>query len=248
MLNYSFICFSSVGTGVSSYYAICLDLLLNTAYPLEQFGVCENFIVNSDWSGEVATMFRDFETQYSMECSMALWYARYSRWELAMKWFNEAESHRPKHYSFVTVNSELKLLECQLIIVNHYLDSKRYQHFAKARNAAKELMRALTKATSVVPVLKPRFTHLLAYYYRIRSRNVEAEKQLKTAEKAAIKMGNYLEQEWITHSRTVWSDMAIPTIKYFWLEHTETHTLDWHSSGRIPWANIMYSLPLPAWK
>lgn len=232
--------------GVSSYYAICLDLLLNTAYPLEQFGVCENFITNNEWAD--TSMFRDGETQYSMEASLALWYARYSRWEQAQKWFAEAEQHKPKHHSFVTVSSELKLLECQLIIVNHYLDSKRYQHFAKARNSAKVLMRNLTKATQVVPVLKPRFTHMMAYYYRIRSRNVEGEKQLKAAEKLAAKQGNYLEQEWITHSRTVWNDMAIPTIKYFWMEHTENHTLDWHSSGKIPWANIMYSLPLPAWK
>ncbi|ODN03431.1 Adenylate cyclase type 10 [Orchesella cincta] len=234
-------------TGVSNYYAICLDLLLNTAYPLEHFGVCENFITNSDWTAET-NMFRDVETQYSMECSLALWYSRYSRWEQSQKWLTEAEAHKPKYHSFSTVNSDLKLLECQLIFVNHYLDSKRYQHFAKARNAAKELMRTLTKATEVVPVLKPRFTHLMAYYYRVRSRNVEAEKQLKAAEKLAEKMGNNLEQEWLIHSRTVWADLAIPTIKYFWLEHTEAHTLDWHSSGKIPWANIMYSLPLPAWK
>lgn len=232
---------------MSRYYALCLDLLLNTAYPLEQFCVCENFVTSSEWAQD-AHAFRDSEAQYSLEASLALHYARYSRWEPSQSWFDRAEKNRPKHHNFVTVISELKLLECQLITVNHFLDSKRYQHFAKARNKAKELMRTLTKAIAICPVAKPRFHHLMAYYYRIRSRNVESEKQLKAGEKLARKMGDFLELEWIAHSRTVWNDMAIPTIKYFWLEHVETHTLDWHSSGKIPWANIMFSMPLPAWK
>jgi len=214
---------------------------------MENFVTCESFVTNSDWKCE-SNMYRDYEIQYNMESSLALWYARYSRWDLATKWSNEAESHKPKLISYVTVAAECKLLECLLIIVEHYLDSKRYQHFAKARNQAKLVMRSLAKSTKIVPMWEPRFLHLMAYYYRIRSRNVDAEKQMKAAEKLAVKHGNKLEQEWIIHNRTVWNELAIPTVKYFWLEHTETHTLDWHSSGKIPWANIMYSLPLPEWK
>jgi hypothetical protein len=58
--------------------------------------------------------------------------------------------------SFLSVGAELKLLECELIFVNHYLDSKRYQHFAKSRNSAKAYMRALQKATQSIPVYLPR--------------------------------------------------------------------------------------------
>jgi hypothetical protein len=214
---------------------------------MENFITCESFVSNNDWASE-SNMYRDYEIQYAMEAALGLWYARYSRWDLASKWIAEADSHKPKLASYLTVSAEVKLLESQLIFVNHYLDSKRYQHFAKARSHAKSLMRSLSKSTKVVPSWKPRFLHLLAYYYRIRSRNLEADKQMKAAEKLAIKQGNRLEQEWIIHNRTVWNELAIPTIKYFWLEHTESHTLDWHASGKIPWANIMYSLPLPQWK
>jgi hypothetical protein len=86
--------------------------------------------------------------------------------------------------------AELKLLECQLIFVNHYLDCKRYQHFAKARNSAKEMMRSVTKSTKITPVMKARHLHLMAYYYKIRSRNVEADRYLKNAEKFAAKSNN----------------------------------------------------------
>jgi len=158
------------------------------------------------------------------------------------------EGHRPKHVSFVSVSAELRLLECYLIFVNHYLDTKRYQHFAKSKNSAKSSMRNMNKWILIVPSLKPRFLHMLAYYHRIRSRVADAEKYLKMAEKLANQFGNHLEKEWIIHNRSAWSDIGLPTVKYFWLEHTETHTLDWHNSGNIPWANIMYTLPLPAWK
>lgn len=67
--------------------------------------------------------------KYAFNCFQ--WYARYSRWEQATKWLAAAESHRPKLSTFLSASAELKMLECQLIFVNHYLDCKRYQHFAK---------------------------------------------------------------------------------------------------------------------
>ena len=87
--------------------------------------------------------------------------------------------------TFLSVNAELKLLESNLILVNHYLETKRYQHFAKARNSAKDLMLLLKKSTTVVPILQARYEHLLAYYCRIRARTVESEKYLRKAEKLA---------------------------------------------------------------
>jgi len=53
--------------------------------------------------------------------------------------------------------------------------------------------------------------------------------------------------EWIAHNRTVWNDTAIPTVKYFWIEHVETNTLNWHQSSSVPWSNIMFSLPIQNW-
>jgi hypothetical protein len=64
-------------TSMAVYYALCLDLLLRTAYPLETFASCENFVINNDWSAE--NVYRDFEVLFTIETSLALWYARYSR-------------------------------------------------------------------------------------------------------------------------------------------------------------------------
>lgn len=69
-------------------------------------------------------------------------------------------------------------------------------------------MRTVTKSTKVAPVMKARHLHLMAFYYKIRSRNVEADKHLKQAEKIATSMNNELELQWILHNRAVWSDVS----------------------------------------
>jgi hypothetical protein len=95
-------------TAMSVYYALCLDLLLRTAYPLESFTACETFVLSNDWTAE-GSLFKDFEVLFTMEASMALWYARYSRWEQATKWLAIAESHRPKLSTFLSVSGTLQL-------------------------------------------------------------------------------------------------------------------------------------------
>jgi len=72
-------------TAVALYYTGCLDILLNTAYPVEPFGVCEHFVLHCDWSQE-SNVLREHELQFAMESCLALWYCRYSRWDTARKW------------------------------------------------------------------------------------------------------------------------------------------------------------------
>jgi hypothetical protein len=80
---------------VALYYTLCLDLLLNTAYPMEPFVTCEAFVTNSDWNADIQ-MFRTYDVQYNMEASLALWHCRYSRWDGAMKWMSQVSVERDR--------------------------------------------------------------------------------------------------------------------------------------------------------
>ncbi|CAG7835347.1 unnamed protein product [Allacma fusca] len=232
--------------GTAWYYALTLDLILELGCPLENFYHVQQFVAGKDWEGDM-TLFKEKDLQFNLETSIALWYARFSKWDDCTVWITRAETHMSGSNTVMSIGGLLKLLQTYLIRSNFHQSKKRFSLFAIDQGKTEEIMQALVKRIRTAPVYMPRYYHLRAYHQRILNHRKRSEMLLSKATYLAKQQNNRLEVEFIKHSRLVWAAMANPAIKYYWTEHIDQPVINWNSPSTIPWANILYSLPLPAW-
>jgi adenylate cyclase 10 len=232
--------------GTAWYYALTLDILLELGCPLENFYHVQQFVTGKDWDEDM-TLVKERDLLFNFETSIALWYARFSKWEESADWISKAESHMSSSNTVLSIGGQLKLLQCYLIRAYFHQMKRRYSLFSLDQDQVNRVTQSLETRIKSTPVYIPRYYHLRAYHHRILNHRKRADLFLTKATLLAKQHGNRLEVEFVKHSRMVWAEMANPAVKYYWLEHVEQPVINWNAPSTVPWANILYSLPLPAW-
>ncbi|KAG8234162.1 hypothetical protein J437_LFUL014952, partial [Ladona fulva] len=180
------------------YYALCLDLIMDTGFALEKYQVCKAYaeekmgaILESNVSSNAANR--------RLIISLWLWCIRCERWEEAMSWENSSNynlginsvtsavytmglsldtADKPEEeakYRFVlsafpNLIAGLKYLEGLLLLLAAKLNVKAYTDVPQLHKRIQHVIRALKKCAKSANIAKPRLYHLLAYYNILRSR------------------------------------------------------------------------------
>ncbi|XP_070579239.1 adenylate cyclase type 10-like [Ptychodera flava] len=223
------------------YFCCCLDLLLELGFALESHNKCVDFVTKA--AADPWHVMNPIP-RYYMSASLALWYSRKNDWDQAEQWFLSALNITPETFeTYMTVNAYVKMVESQLIAYSHA--RRVIADISKMRQQAWQALQYLHRLCKKFQVCRPRYCHLLAFYYILSGDKTKCGKWLNKSLILSEQMSNNLEHQWAEHSQIVWFDPNHSEIQdEFWQLSTEDD-LDWHIASAIDGEISKYSLPLP---
>ncbi|XP_046390815.1 adenylate cyclase type 10-like [Ischnura elegans] len=256
----------SDSSGMTWYYALCLDLMLSTGCTVERFITCKAYADERIGTMNSAGV-RDSDADRYLFISLWLWCVRFERWEEAHSLEDERGYSHGK-YSVSAVVTSLGLLEdsiCKNIVLSSFsnisiaakyleglqlilvdkLDMRAFSVIPDIHQCIMRVTSILKKVSRNAPVIKPRLTHLIAHFNIIRAKTADALWVLHEAAIQSGKLGNLLEEAWTDHSRNVWLGLISGDAKDLWRDRGYEKPSDLSEDKHTQWSHIMFSLPIP---
>ncbi|CAK9807130.1 Adenylate cyclase type 10 [Anthophora plagiata] len=231
-------------SGRTWYYALCIDVQLDTGLMILSFEACEQYFLRE---GEQMISQQDPEAERRYFTSMWLWCIRTSQWEAAKVWKGRNVENSPfmdEHIVAATITA-LKKLEGLLILYVHKINS-RNTNVSVTIAEVKSTFKDVKKITKIVRIVMPRYMLLRAYYWMIRSQKSRAMKRLKKLKKICLKMENKLIYTWVLHCEKAWSGGISPVQLDMWRDMSDTNMLKkWDEINVNNSKMIVYTFPLP---
>ncbi|XP_014251393.1 adenylate cyclase type 10-like [Cimex lectularius] len=206
------------------------------------------FLIKKSINRKHITIDHELSRIYSI--SIWLWHLRRKEYDQAMAWIVEDFLVDLSHENLLTT---LKLIQCQLLWLVYKMDLSDYisPRMKRIIDHLKELFKYIyKKCKKCIPVLLPRYYHLKAYFTIITSTSVKSSKVavqglLDKAFRYAILQNNFLEQQWIIHSREVWFSPDTVLQPEFWIYQSEESNIRKDLLDIYEWHSILFSLRLP---
>lgn len=180
------------------YHVICIEIALAGGTPPERVHTCvtavRNYLSN--------TRSIHYPTGNYAAMTVALWYARLEMWAKSEQLLKDGDLLISEEVNFVSMLAKANCIECILLT-----NAATGTHYSIDRYSQKDMNKRI-KITLVkaehVPVIKPRFLHLQAYFEVLCNQTNNAEKLCKQAAKLCAKDGNVHEERWVNHNRAKW--------------------------------------------
>ncbi|KAI0220394.1 Adenylate cyclase type 10 [Lamellibrachia satsuma] len=216
--------------GQAAYFGLCLDLILQTAFQVEDAQSC----IECGRKLKYEAMFLDYPTNfYYLCCGIALWYERKNDNLLAKKWFRRAIMVTPTAETLVTTRGFAMLIECRLIRMSSIIRQQNWTAVATHNKALDQEMKRFQLMVKHQPVMVPRMHHLTAYVLMLRHKSGSAKKKIAKCIKESIATFNALELDSCRHTQAVWFTKSPDKIMMnSWMSQAMTNTMhDWHAAS-----------------
>uniref|UniRef100_A0A182M8Z2 Guanylate cyclase domain-containing protein n=1 Tax=Anopheles culicifacies TaxID=139723 RepID=A0A182M8Z2_9DIPT len=206
-------------TGQIWYYAICLDVLLDTSCCIESYRRCENFYFKNRES--FLTQRNGFASA-RLFANLWLWCVRYGAWVAADNWLvllreNFALS---VHDSTININTAIRIVEGMVLTLIYHIEARNTAQIRRVRACIETLLGSVEQALSINRNHVARF-ELMRIYYRqvVDPDGGDVRRQLATAAKRAQSRNDHLCHDHIQHTAKFWYRELPPALETFWLDH-----------------------------
>lgn len=99
-----------------------------------------------------------------------------------------------------------------------------------------------------VPSLRPRYLHLLAYFYAQGKNWKRCQHEIEECAKVSMKQGNSYEYQWSQYNWGRWSGATRPkgVRDSIWLSYSDGHVFDWTVANKVSNEVEFYPWPVPS--
>ncbi|KOX77894.1 Adenylate cyclase type 10 [Melipona quadrifasciata] len=235
-------------TAITWYYALCMELLLDTAMILETYEACHDFYART-YKSRIHAL-RDPESVVRLKNSLVIWQLRMNV-KVTDKLVRDIDDYLVDvtYDNFARIYNCVKILECYLLIIHRGINIRRTNDmFNRSRNI-KTIIKSLHNASSYAPFIKP-FLYLLQSYMEIvHGRKILSRMNLKKSRKFATAQGNKLVLALLEQNKRTWEESKYNNMAEYWVENVGVALgIEWqeiHSLSVSSWSTILYPLPPP---
>ncbi|XP_014207878.1 adenylate cyclase type 10-like [Copidosoma floridanum] len=232
-------------SGITWYYSLCVDLLLEIGVSVLPLHKCEEFY--QEESSKI-TNAKDFEAAKRFFVCMWLWYIRIGDWESAFVWKDrECDLNVFNDYTVTGAITTLKKLEGLIINYVARMNNKNLKDAAVVLKRIKEELRIIKDTRKVVKIVESRYFLLKAYYNMARCRRKKGLAILRGAKKYAFDRGNQLIYLWADHCEKAWTGSLNPIQENCWKDECMRNkpVVDWQEIDLENREILHYTLPIP---
>ncbi|XP_058447696.1 adenylate cyclase type 10-like [Malaya genurostris] len=249
-------------SGRAWYYAIALDILLDSSCCIETYKNCESFILKNS---EAIGYQRDTYAATRLYADLWLWCVRYGAWETADTWMNKLQEAfvLTPHDSMINVHTAIRVIEGLILTLVSKVEARSILAIVRLQGEIGKLMENIEDALDISKCHEAKYRLLKVYYQEVIQPSKNTMNKLTKLRKLAISRNDHLCAEKILHTMQYWRCELSPKIESFWMDHCssvnvsmENDTRDDESTStehRYNYTNCIlnyeriypYSLPLP---
>lgn len=236
--------FMSDKNGLIWYYALSLDMLLDTGFTVETYETCEQYFFK-----EVTNFHQDGEKEAKSRffANLLLFSARHGVYEMTQVWFQNLEQcYQLDHYgSLNSLFTGLRVMETFTLQVSFAIEHRNMVQFMHYDRELEKLVKILKSAIKISNCFVERFKLHQLHFSLVKDFDQKKLKCLKLLQKRAVKQLDYLALDHIKHAHRSWSNDLSPAHHNFWLNHsTSGSSIDLH---QVEYAHRVFpfSLPIP---
>uniref|UniRef100_A0A182KCB6 Guanylate cyclase domain-containing protein n=1 Tax=Anopheles christyi TaxID=43041 RepID=A0A182KCB6_9DIPT len=206
-------------TGHIWYYAICLDVLLDTSCCIESYRRCENFYFKNR---ESFLAQRDGFASARLFANLWLWCVRYGAWVAADNWLVLLREYfvLRSYDSTININTAIRIVEGMVLTLINHIEARNTGQIRRVRASIETLLGSVEQALSTNRNHVARFELMRIYYRQVvdpAAGNVRRE--LAAAAKRAHLRNDHLCHDHIQHTAKFWHRELTPALENFWLDH-----------------------------
>lgn len=218
-----------------AYYALCMELNVETSFLLETVERCEHFA--KSYFHNLA-----YKNVYSpIECKLIIYlhchYMRNGRWNEAFKWKNYYNQETSARITYTAISNHFIFTESTFLMLVRDLQLKK-QFIDLEEKKVESFLKECEVAAKRWKIFEARALHFRAYYSMLRRKPFQAKQFLKEALEIARTNKNLLETSWIRLSQSCWSGG--------FSFGNKMKDIDWRLAktyNELQWSQIMYALP-----
>uniref|UniRef100_A0A182P363 Guanylate cyclase domain-containing protein n=1 Tax=Anopheles epiroticus TaxID=199890 RepID=A0A182P363_9DIPT len=206
-------------TGHIWYYAICLDVLLDTSCCIESYRRCENFYFKNR---ESFLAQRDGFASARLFANLWLWCVRYGAWVAADNWLVLLREYfaLSAYDSTININTAIRIVEGMVLTLINHIEARNTAQIGRVRASIESLIDSIEQALAINRNHVARF-ELMRIYYRqvVDPAGSNVRRELAAAAKRAHHRNDHLCHEHIQHTAKFWHRELTPALENFWLDH-----------------------------
>nr|XP_040234434.2 adenylate cyclase type 10-like [Anopheles coluzzii] len=207
-------------TGHIWYYAICLDVLLDTSCCIETYRRSENFYYKNR---ESFLAQRDGFASARLFANLWLWCVRYGAWVAADNWLALLRDHfvLSAYDSTININTAVRILEGMVLTLINHIEARNTAQIRRVRASIETLLGSVEQALAVNRNHVARFELMRIYYRQVVDPRAggTVRRELAAAAKRAHQRNDRLCHDQIEHTAKFWQRELTPALENFWLDH-----------------------------
>ncbi|XP_055642241.1 adenylate cyclase type 10-like [Toxorhynchites rutilus septentrionalis] len=204
--------------GKAWYYAIALDILLDTSCCIETYSSCESFYLKNC---EALGHQRDAYAITRLYADMWLWCVRNEAWETADTWMNKLIDVfvLTPHDSMINVHTAIHVLEGFILTLVNKIEARSIPAIVRLQTEIDILCHNIEDALDISKCHEAKFNLMRIYYKHVIKPSPKSIRDLIKLHKKAIERNEFICAEKIQHTIHYWRCELPPRIETFWLDH-----------------------------
>ncbi|XP_073953572.1 adenylate cyclase type 10-like [Choristoneura fumiferana] len=228
------------------YHFYSMVILLDTGFCVESYQTCEKFYIKK---GDAILRSKNPDSAWYFFVSMWLMTIRIGAWERTILWEDKIKQVTTMDFKEHEFNLLLlvRLVEGLLIMLVREIDNRNIKKIVILEKTVKNLFQDMNNSSQMVPMYRPRFFLLYAYYHYIRGKKFRAFSYLNKTFDLAKQYSHGTMLIWAEHTRKHWKGILNPALVDYWVDHVEPENLlDYRDFNPAQGKQIVpYTLPLP---
>lgn len=230
--------------GLVWYYALGLDLLMETSFTAVSYKECDLFFLK-----HLTTFHKvsSSEAQSRFFANMLLWSARHGIYEMVQVWTEnlllsfDIDREKSINQTFTGLRV-MEALTLQLVYAIDHRDSTLYAYF---NGEVKKIEKRLSVAVEVSKCFKERLELHRIHFKLVKKIDRNSLHKLERLKETSIKNQNFTTFTIINHSQGVWRREYPIEIEKFWINHSTDENPINLIDITLPERIFPFSLPLP---
>nr|XP_002121896.2 adenylate cyclase type 10-like [Ciona intestinalis] len=220
--------------GISIYYSLSFDLVLDAGYMLESALSCVDYLQTTE-SLDIGDVPR-----FYIRTSMAVWCYRRDEVFKGRAWLELSTKIVPEYFdNFMSAKSFTRLVEARLLALRKSQESYGLndKETKNAHRNCSSSINQLEKLCKQFPVFYPRLFHFTSFFNILTGNIQKATELVDKSIKMARTCGNVIDEKWALHSQQIWFSSEQREDSDYWVK-CSTELPKWEKAikqDRVGW-------------
>ncbi|KFB35731.1 hypothetical protein ZHAS_00002631 [Anopheles sinensis] len=204
--------------GLIWYYALCLDVLLDTSCTIVPYRKCEHFYFENRPS---LVGGRERYAISRLYANLWLWCVRYGAWTAADNWvvLLQDQFTLGAHDSTINVSTALRIVEGLILTLIQHIEARNAAMIGRVRATIEQLLERIEEALTISKNHVAKYELMRIYYRQVVTPSGRVFRRLADASKLAHGRNDHLCYDHINHTAKFWNRELSPALETFWLDH-----------------------------
>ncbi|XP_055594686.1 adenylate cyclase type 10-like [Uranotaenia lowii] len=204
--------------GKAWYYAIAMDIMLDTSCCIESYKSCESFVLENC---EALGYQKDAYAVNRLYADLWLWCVRNGAWETADTWMNKLQAVfvLTPHDSMINVHTSVRLMEGLNLCLVNKIESRSVIAIAKLKTAILKISENIENALQISKCHEAKYRFQKMFYKHITHAKPKNLETMEKISKYAVSRNDLLCGEKVLHNVMHWRCELSPMIDSFWADH-----------------------------